>query len=98
MYLYILAIWYHVVMRKRVCIGCGHEGGIYDFSPSIEIAKDDFRIFHAYNKMNGHLYCIECKKRHLIRISKYKKLIPEQVKFIQKSLKSESDWNKKENK
>jgi len=74
-------------MRKRICIGCGREGDIYDFSPSIQISDDDFRIFHAYNKMNGHLFCVDCKRKHLIKIAKYKNLNEGQVKYLKDSLK-----------
>jgi len=81
--------------KEHICIGCGHRGNIYDFSPSIQLGEDDFRIFHAYNRMNGHLYCIECKKRHLIEIAEYKNLNYEQIQFLKKSLKQEKDWNKK---
>ncbi len=77
--------------KIHTCIGCGHVGVIYDFSPSIQVGKDDFRIFHAYNKMNGHLYCIECKKRHLIEIAEYKNLTYEQVEFLKKSLR---EWKR----
>ena len=80
---------------KHICIGCGHEGNIYDFSPSIQVGEGDFRIFHAYNQKNGHLYCVECKKRHLIEIAEYKKLTKEQVHFLQQSLREEENWNTK---
>ncbi len=80
---------------NHICVGCGHIGNIYDFSPSIQIGENDFRIFHSYNKMNGHLYCVECKKRHLIKISEYKKFTIKQIIFLKNSLKNEQDWNGK---
>ena len=61
-------------MLKRTCPGCGYRGDVYDFSPSIEIEAGDFRIFHLYNGMKGPLYCNQCKRKHLIKIAKFKNI------------------------
>ena len=73
--------------KQHTCIGCGHTGSIYDFSPSIQIGENDFRTFHPYGKKLGPLYCVECKKKHLIEIAEYKNLTDEQIEFLKKSLK-----------
>ena len=73
---------------KRKCPGCGFEGGVYHFSPAIEIGPGDFRIFHMYNGMRGPLYCNQCKRKHLLKIANQKKLTAEQKKFLQKKIES----------
>jgi hypothetical protein len=78
-------------MHKRICPGCGYQGGIYDFSPSIEIEEGDFRIFHFYNEMKGPLYCIQCKRKHLIKIAHHKKLTKKQVDFLKKKVAEEEE-------
>jgi hypothetical protein len=72
--------------KKRICPGCNFSGNIYNFSPSIEIGKGDFRIFHCYSGMRGPLYCSQCKRKHLLKISHKKKLSPEQVLFLRKKI------------
>lgn len=62
-------------------------GGIYDFSPSIEIASDDFRIFHLYAGMRGPLYCNQCKRKHLLKIADKKNLTEEQKIFLKNKIK-----------
>ena len=77
-------------MKKRMCPGCGYQGNIYDFSPSIEIEDGDFRIFHFYNEMKGPLYCIQCKRKHLVKISSHKHLTKKQILFLKTKIKEES--------
>ncbi len=76
-------------MIKRICPGCGFEGNQYDFSPSVEIGPGDFRIFHMYNRMQGPLYCNQCKRKHLLEIADLKKLTEEQKNFLRKKIKEE---------
>ena len=76
---------------KRVCLGCGFSGGLYDFSPSIEIEKGNFRIFHFYSKMNGPLFCIQCKRKHLIKIAKFKNITESQKIFLKGKITEEEE-------
>ncbi len=78
-------------MLKRTCPGCGYKGNVYDFSPSIEIEPGDFRIFHLYNGMKGPLYCKQCKRKHLIKIAKFKNITEEQIKFLKSKIKDEEE-------
>ncbi len=71
---------------KRRCPGCGYEGGLGDFTPSIEISPGDFRIFHMYSGMRGPLYCNQCKRKHLLKIANLKKINEEQKKFLKKEI------------
>jgi hypothetical protein len=76
-----------VIVKKRICPRCGFSGGVYNFSPSIEISTGDFRIFHTYSKMNGPLFCNQCKRKHLLKIATLKKLTPEQILFLEEKIK-----------
>ena len=78
-------------MNKRTCPGCGYQGNVYDFSPSIEVGPGDFRIFHMYNRMQGPLYCNQCKRKHLLKIAHLKKLSKEQIAFLEKKIKEEEN-------
>ncbi|EFK96047.1 hypothetical protein LDC_1915 [sediment metagenome] len=78
-------------MYTRICPGCGYQGGIYDFSPSIEIENGDFRIFHFYNEMKGPLYCNQCKRKHLLKIAHYKNITKSQINFLEKKIKEEEE-------
>ena len=82
-------------MLIRTCPGCGYKGGVYDFSPSIEISLGDFRIFHTFAQMKGPLYCNQCKRKHLLKIAKKKNLNQEQIIFLKKKIKDEDEHNKK---
>jgi len=82
----------------KKCPGCGFEGGIYNFSPSIEIEKGDFRIFHFYNKMRGPLYCNQCKRKHLLKISDLKKLTKKQKDFLKNKIIEKEEFYKNSNK
>ncbi len=84
-----------VTIKKRICPGCGFEGGIYNFSPAIEIEKGDFRIFHAYAKMNGPLFCNQCKRKHLLEIAKYKNISEKQKKFLRNKIKERDGFYSK---
>ena len=77
------------MQNKRICPGCGFSGNVYDFSPSIEIGPGDFRIFHFYNEMKGPLYCIQCKRKHLVNISHHKNLTEKQVNFLKNKIKED---------
>ena len=72
---------------KKTCPGCGFTGGIYDFSPSIEIEKGDFRFFHSYSGMRGPLYCNQCKRKHLLKIADKKNLTQKQKDFLKSKIK-----------
>jgi len=76
---------------KKICPGCGFQGGQYEFSPSIEIGKGDFRIFHFYNEMKGPLYCVQCKRKHLIKIAEHKHITEEQVEFLKNKIKEDEE-------
>ena len=83
-------------MKQRICPGCGYKGNLYDFSPSIEIEKGDFRIFHMYNRMQGPLYCNQCKRKHLLKIADIKNLNKKQIAFLKnKILQEEEKFSKK---
>jgi uncharacterized Zn finger protein (UPF0148 family) len=84
-------------MLKRTCPGCGYQGGVYDFSPSIEIAPGDFRIFHMYNRMQGPLYCNQCKRKHLLKIADKKNLTQEQINFLKQKIREEEKKFQKKN-
>ena len=73
----------NLLHKKYTCPGCGFQSkSVYDFSPSIEIATGDFRIFHSYSGMRGPLYCNQCKRKHLINISQQKKLTQKNIDFL----------------
>jgi hypothetical protein len=74
------------IIKKRICPGCGFSGGVYKFSPSIEIGPGDFRIFHFYSGMRGPLYCNQCKRKHLLKIADKKNLSQEQKTFLEKKI------------
>lgn len=78
-------------INKKICPGCGYRGGIYDFSPSIEIGPGDFRIFHFYNEMKGPLYCVQCKRKYLIKIAYHKNLNKEQIIFLKNKIEEEKE-------
>jgi hypothetical protein len=75
------------IPKKRNCPGCGFSGDVYSFSPSIEIGAGDFRIFHLYAGMRGPLYCNQCKRKHLLKISDQKNLSEEQKSFLKEKIK-----------
>jgi len=77
--------------KKKVCPGCGFQGGQYEFSPSIEIGPGDFRIFHFYNEMKGPLYCVQCKRKHLIKIAKHKNITKKQIDFLKNKIEEEKE-------
>lgn len=72
-----------VKINQKKCPECNFEGGVYDFSPSIAIDKEDFRIFHCYSGMRGTLYCNQCKRKHLLKIANKKNLTPQHKNFLQ---------------
>lgn len=74
---------------KKICLGCGFSGGIYEFSPSIEIGSGDFRIFHLYAGMKGTLYCNQCKRKYLLKIAGIKNLNDKQKKFLEEKIEDE---------
>lgn len=76
-------------INKKICPGCGFQGNQYDFSPSVEIGPSDFRIFHFYNEMKGPLYCVQCKRKHLIKIANKKKLTQNQIFFLKNKVEEE---------
>lgn len=77
-------------MKIYICPGCHFKSkNIYDFSPSIQIAENDFRIFHPYEKKIGHLYCIQCKRHHLLKIADEKNLTLKNINFIKKKIKED---------
>ena len=76
-----------IIAKKYICPGCNFQSdSIYDFSPSIEIAENDFRFFHFYEGMQGPKYCNQCKRKHLLKIAKKKKLTKENIDFLKKKI------------
>ena len=78
-------------MLIRTCPGCGYQGGVYNFSPSIEIEKGDFRIFHTFAQMKGPLYCNQCKREHLLKIADKKNLTDSQKRFLKHKIQEEKE-------
>ena len=78
----------NIISKKQyTCPGCGFTGtNIYDFSPSIQIGADDFRFFHLYSGMRGAMYCVQCKRKHLLEIAKYKNLSQKNIEFLKKEI------------
>jgi len=76
---------------KKKCPGCGFVGGVYEFSPSIEISPGDFRIFHLYSGMRGPLYCNQCKRKHLLKIADKKNLNEKQKEFLKNKIEERAE-------
>jgi len=74
------------MIKKHICVQCGYQGKLQDFSPSIEIGPGDFRIFHPYGSLNGPILCKKCKIKHLIKIGKKKNLTDENIEYLKKQL------------
>ena len=78
-----------IPQKKYTCPGCGFvSSSIYDFSPSIQIGPGDFRFFHLYSGMRGAVYCVQCKRKHLMKIAKYKNLSQKNIEFLKNEIKN----------